>query len=81
MSLTTRSPISMVPSVGVSSPAIRRSTVDLPQPDGPEQDEELLVLDLEADVAHRLNVAENLRDVPQRHLGHKARMAAGAAGL
>src|SRR3954451_12989092 len=34
-SVTSRSPISMVPSVGSSSPAIMRSAVDLPQPDGP----------------------------------------------
>src|SRR5713101_1312130 len=34
-SLTTRSPIVIVPAVGSSSPAIMRSAVDLPQPDGP----------------------------------------------
>ena len=34
-SLTTRPPISMVPPVISSSPAIIRSAVDLPQPDGP----------------------------------------------
>jgi len=35
ISLTTRPPMSMVPLVVVSSPAIMRSSVDLPQPDGP----------------------------------------------
>jgi hypothetical protein len=34
-SLTTRSPIVIVPSVTSSSPAIIRSAVDLPHPDGP----------------------------------------------
>src|SRR4030081_3163264 len=33
--LTTRSPIAMVPPLTSSSPAIIRSVVDLPQPDGP----------------------------------------------
>jgi hypothetical protein len=32
---TTRSPMAMVPPVISSSPAIMRSVVDLPQPDGP----------------------------------------------
>jgi hypothetical protein len=32
---TTRPPIEIVPSVIVSSPAIMRSSVDLPQPEGP----------------------------------------------
>ena len=34
-SLTTRSPISTLPSLIVSRPAIMRSAVVLPQPDGP----------------------------------------------
>ena len=34
-SLTTRSPMRMSPDVMFSSPAIMRSSVDLPQPDGP----------------------------------------------
>src|SRR5205809_593078 len=33
--LTTRSPIEIVPEVMFSSPASMRSSVDLPQPDGP----------------------------------------------
>src|SRR5207253_576811 len=33
--LTTRSPISIVPAVTSSSPATMRSSVDLPQPEGP----------------------------------------------
>ena len=34
-SLTTRSPIRIVPAVASSSPATIRSAVDLPEPDGP----------------------------------------------
>ncbi len=34
-SLTTRPPMSISPPVMVSSPATMRSSVDLPQPDGP----------------------------------------------
>ena len=34
-SLTTRSPMRISPAVMFSSPAIMRSSVDLPQPDGP----------------------------------------------
>src|SRR3954470_2202838 len=35
ISLTTRPPISIVPPVGLSSPATMLSSVDLPQPEGP----------------------------------------------
>jgi hypothetical protein len=35
ISLTTRSPMRIVPAVIVSSPATMRKRVDLPQPDGP----------------------------------------------
>ena len=34
---TSRPPISIVPAVGSSSPAIMRSMVDLPQPEGPRR--------------------------------------------
>ena len=47
-----------------------RSAVDLPQPDGPEQHEELAVRDLEREVAHRDDVAEPLGDVVERDPGH-----------
>ena len=49
-------------SVGSSRPAIIRRTVDLPQPDGPEQDEELAVVDLEVEVVDGGDVAEALGD-------------------
>ena len=45
---TSRSPKVIRPSSGVSSPARQRSVVVLPQPLGPEQDEELALLDVEA---------------------------------
>ena len=48
--LTTRSPMSIRPSVMSSSPATQRSAVVLPQPDGTDEDEELAVLDLEVQV-------------------------------
>ena len=35
--VTSRSPMRMLPEVGVSRPAIMRSVVDLPQPDGPSR--------------------------------------------
>ncbi|MCY1372914.1 hypothetical protein D9M69_601530 [compost metagenome] len=35
--VTSRSPIWMLPEVGVSSPAIMRKVVDFPQPDGPSR--------------------------------------------
>ena len=40
----------MRPLVGSSKPPIMRRVVVLPQPDGPEQREELAVVDVEADV-------------------------------
>ena len=44
--LTTRPPIAISPAVIVSSPAIIRSSVDLPQPDGPSMTQELAVGDM-----------------------------------
>ena len=42
-----------LPSVTSSSPAIMFSVVDLPQPEGPEQHQELLVGDVEVQVLQR----------------------------
>ena len=50
---TSRSPKVIRPSSGVSRPARQRSVVVLPQPLGPEQDEELALLDVEVEVVHR----------------------------
>ena len=55
-SLTTSPPIMMSPSEMSSRPAIIRSVVDLPQPDGPDQHDKLMVGDVEIDAAHRLDL-------------------------
>ena len=55
--------ISRSPAVISSSPAIMRSSVDLPQPDGPTKTHELAVVDLEVDALDDLDVAEALADV------------------
>ena len=44
--LTTRPPIEISPPVIVSSPATMRSSVDLPQPDGPTSTQKLAVGDV-----------------------------------
>ena len=64
---------SMRPEVGASKPPIIRRVVVLPQPDGPEQAEELAVTDLEVDVVDGDGVAERLDhvhelDVDGRHV-------------
>ena len=56
------------PSSGSSKPAIMRSEVVLPQPDGPEQREELAARDLDRDVVDRGHVAEPLRDAVEADL-------------
>ena len=61
-SLTGSPPIRMTPSVGSSRPAIIRSAVDLPQPDGPSRTRKLAVGDVEAEIGHRFDVAEALGD-------------------
>ncbi len=47
------SPIRIDPSVTSSSPASIRSEVDLPQPDGPDEDEELAVVDRQVERVDR----------------------------
>ena len=51
------------PEVGVSNPASMRRSVVLPQPDGPKQREELALVDVEADIVDRVDVAILLDDV------------------
>ena len=48
-----RPPWVIAPAVGRSSPAIRRNSVDLPQPDGPTMHDELALGDRERDVVER----------------------------
>jgi hypothetical protein len=47
-----RPSIESVPLVMLSSPAIIRKVVDLPQPEGPSRDHELAVLDGLRDLVH-----------------------------
>jgi hypothetical protein len=62
-----------VPAVGSSIPAISRSRVDLPQPDGPDEDHELAVVDLERHVVDRPRaVAEGLGQLGQSDATHVA---------
>ena len=62
-SLTTLAVDRDLPPVMSSSPASMRSSVDLPQPDGPDQHHELAVGDVEADAVDDLGRAEGLLDV------------------
>ena len=47
-----------------------RSSVDLPQPDGPDQDDELAVADVDVDAVNHLDRAEGLADLADRDRGH-----------
>jgi hypothetical protein len=70
-SLTTRSPIEIVPPVISSSPAIDRSAVDLPHPRRPHQDHELAVGDVQAQVVDGLDATRvRLLHVVQDDLCH-----------
>ena len=53
-SLTRWPPISISPEVTSSSPAIIRSSVDFPQPEGPTKTTNSLVIDLEINVLDHL---------------------------
>ena len=52
--------ISTWPEVTSSRPAMSRSRVDLPQPDGPDEHRELAVLDVEIDAVDHVDGAERL---------------------
>ena len=49
-----------------------RSSVDLPQPDGPTKHDELAVVDLQVDVVDHLHRAEALVDVAKLKLSHSS---------
>ncbi len=71
ISLTTRPPISMVPPVMVSSPATMRSSVDLPQPDGPTSTQNCPSTDLEVDALEGIDpTGIGLPDIVQNDVGH-----------
>ena len=59
--VTSRPPMVIVPELAISSPAISRSVVVLPQPDGPEQRDQRARLDAERDVVDRGDAAVALR--------------------
>ena len=82
LSLTRLPPISMSPEVMSSRPTIMRSSVDFPQPDGPDEDHELAVGDVEADVVDgREAVAVLLDDVLERDGGHGISFGGAASAL
>ena len=68
-SLTSWSPMKILPSETSSRPAIIRRVVVLPQPDGPTMHNEFLVLDLQIDALDRLNIVEKLGNVLQCYFG------------
>ena len=69
--LTTRSPMRIVPSVIVSRPATIRSAVVFPHPDGPDEHDELAVLDLQVQIGDADGPTRvDLADVLQHDLGH-----------
>ena len=68
--LTTLPPIAISPSVISSSPAIMRSSVDLPQPDGPTSTQNSPSAIVDVDAADHLRRAEPLVDGGDVHRGH-----------
>ena len=63
--MTSSPPTRTVPDVGSLKPAIIRSVVVLPQPDGPEQREELAARDVEVEVVDDGRAAEDLGQAAQ----------------
>ena len=61
MDVWTLSAMEIDPASGISSPAIERNNVVLPQPEGPEEREDP-VLELETHVVERLHVFVELGD-------------------
>ena len=59
-SLTTSPPMRISPPVISSSPAIMRSSVDLPQPEGPTSTRERAVGDVDVDAVQDRRLAEVL---------------------
>ena len=69
-SLTRTPSITTSPAVISSSPAIMRSSVDLPQPDGPTKTMNSRSFDLEVDALDDFQGAEGLLDVLKFDMGH-----------
>ena len=78
-SLTTRSPMRIVPLVGYSSPASMRNVVVLPQPEGPSRLTNSPVGDREVELLDRDRAAEGLAHLFEADAGHAA-SALHAAG-
>ena len=68
-----------MPSSGISKPAISRSVVVLPEPDGPEQREELALRDVEVDAVDRGEVAVALGQPAQPDVRQRAARGDGFA--
>ena len=58
------------PAVMSSRPAISRSSVDFPQPEGPTKTTNSPSLDLEVDALDDLRRAEGFADVPESDISH-----------
>ncbi len=70
--LTSRPPIDRRPDEIDSSPAIIRSVVDFPHPDGPDQHDELAIAHVEVETVdgHESGIRVDLADTFQRDSGH-----------
>ena len=74
-SVTSRSPITIVPSVTSSRPAIIRSSVDLPQPDGPTSTMNSPLSIVEVDVVDCGDApGEDLGDALEEDAAHTTRI-------
>ena len=71
--VTSTPPSRIRPAVGSSKPAIIRSTVVLPEPDGPSSAEELAVGDVEVDAVNGTHVPEGLDQAAEAHGGGHGR--------
>lgn len=69
-SYTTVSPMVMRPSVGVSKPAIIRSVVVLPQPEGPKQSDEVTVFYYHIEVVNRNKFVKSFSNVFKFYFRH-----------
>ena len=70
--VTSLPPMTMLPEVGSSKPATMRSTVVLPQPEGPRKETNSPRADIEVEVLHDRVVGEGFADVldAEEGLGH-----------
>ncbi len=69
--------MNIFPEVGVSNPPSMRSSVVLPQPEAPKQAEYFALVDFQADIVDRLEVAEGFADALDLHVGTCGRIVPG----